>query len=114
MPIGEIRRSGRLKGAISTDSVSTEEELLCSIALQSAKMNLEHALTALAYDPARVSVVFETDQMSFDWRQKGNSAAFASPGKKLSIKAYLRAEASAPHAVPKEEHPSAQKFDVKA
>lgn len=109
-----ITASGRLKGAIPTDSVSNDEELLCSIALQSAKLNLEHALTALAYDPTQAAIVFETDQMSFDWRQKGNSTAFALPSKKLSIEAYLRVEAAASPVPPQTEHPAAQKLDVKA
>lgn len=81
-----------IKEAIFLNSVPNNDELLSGAALQSAKTKLELALTALAYDPKQFSVEFETNQMGFDWRQKGRTAEFCAHSVKSSIQEYIRVE----------------------
>lgn len=67
-------------------------ELLDVIALKRVQASLDTALAALNRDPKQITNQYETDKLSFDWRQNETAIASAQLNQQFVAKAYVRAE----------------------
>jgi len=82
-----------LKGRTQLNDIPNNDEMQNNIALQRAQSSLDLAVTALQRDPSQISIQYETDKLSFEWRQRESALVSSQLNLEFVAKEYVRAQA---------------------
>ncbi len=88
--------------------------MLNGIALQRAQSSMDAALASLQRDPKQISIQYETDKLTFDWRQQEPALASTQLSLEFVAKEYVRAQSITGGKTPSEGEKSTVSFNVTA